>query len=241
MNDLDTFLHSQTPTALRPLLGLTVLLVEDSLTACEAIRLMCLRSGARIRRADCLESAHRHLGIYRPSMLITDMCLPDGSGADLITDVIQMTPTIDVILGLSADPTQRAAAETAGAHGFIEKPIQSIAEFQTALLQYLPQSRQPKGPRKLNDTPVAADTLALQEDLAHALNLLEDGDNTPATHSYLATFLSGVAQTASDADLEAVARAYALARDQGEAGPKSAQKAKLSAVLIDRLAQKTAI
>ena len=37
------------PTALRPMLGLTVLVIEDSRYACDAMRLLCLRSGARIR------------------------------------------------------------------------------------------------------------------------------------------------------------------------------------------------
>ena len=43
-NALPQYLRSD-----RPLFGLTVLVVEDSKFACEGIRLLCLRSGARIR------------------------------------------------------------------------------------------------------------------------------------------------------------------------------------------------
>ena len=57
----------------RPLTGLTVLVIEDSRFASEAVRLLCLKSGARIRRADCLRSAARHLRTYRPAVVIVDL------------------------------------------------------------------------------------------------------------------------------------------------------------------------
>ncbi|WP_273508590.1 response regulator, partial [Planktotalea frisia] len=87
MNELEYTSLTPAPTATRPLLGLTILVVEDSRFACDAMRLLCLRSGARIRRADCLRSARRHLQVYRPSVAIIDLGLPDGSGAELIKEL----------------------------------------------------------------------------------------------------------------------------------------------------------
>jgi hypothetical protein len=43
--ELDTLVMQPRPTRARPLLGLTVLVVEDSRYSSEALRQMCLRSG----------------------------------------------------------------------------------------------------------------------------------------------------------------------------------------------------
>ena len=70
---LDDFIMQQPPTADRPLLGSIILVVEDSRHACEIMRLICQRSGARIRRAESLASAERHLRSYRPRIAVIDL------------------------------------------------------------------------------------------------------------------------------------------------------------------------
>ena len=147
MDDLSDLPPIRMPTSNRPLLGMTVLVVEDSRFTCEALRLMCLRSGARIRRADCLRSARRHLRVYRPSIAIVDLGLPDGSGADLISDLDKANPRVGVILATSGDDSLEETALAAGADGFLPKPLSSVGEFQQIILDRLPAERRPSGPR----------------------------------------------------------------------------------------------
>ena len=88
---------------LRCLDGITIMLVDDSRSVSEAIRIMAVRSGARIRRADSLQSATRHLMIYRPDVVIVDLALPDGSGVELarkLTEKADPRPAVLLILSL---------------------------------------------------------------------------------------------------------------------------------------------
>jgi len=211
-----------------------VLVVEDSRFACEAMRLLCLRSGARIRRADSLKAAHRHLRVYRPTALIIDIGLPDGSGLDLITALHQGANRPDIVLATSGDPLAEEAAIAAGADGFLPKPVTSLAVFQDALLQQLPSERQPAGPRPVPVEEVAPDTIAYHDDLAHVADVLaEDG---PATAlDYVAQFLSGVARSAHDTPLEQAALALAAKRASGDnAVPEAAVLSNMVAERLDR-------
>ena len=215
MDTLEDLMMTRPPTAQRPLLGLTVLAVEDSRYACEAMRLLCQRSGARIRRADSLHHARRHLRTYRPNALIVDLGLPDGSGVELIGEVGTVSVRPDVVLGTSGDPGAADRALAAGADGFLAKPIDSLAQFQSTILSFLPRDRQPNGPRSLTAETVDPDPIALRDDLGHAAALLETG--AEAEVDYVVQFLGGVARSAGDDNLDAAIGALALARSSGRA------------------------
>lgn len=211
--DADRMDFQPRPTGARPLLGLTVLVVEDSRYSSEAVRLMCLRSGARIRRADCLASARRHLNVYRPSVAIVDLGLPDGSGLDLIAKMTVARPRVPIVLGTSGAEREEAARDCAdaGADAFLPKPVASLAAFQSAILEHLPEALRPQGPREAALAEVSPDPVALREDLAHAMELLSL--ETPPV-VYLRRFLLGLARAASDGLLER----SALAMGPGFAG-----------------------
>lgn len=232
MDGLDTFMAARQPTARRPLLGLTVLLVEDSRFACEAVRMLCLRSGARIRRADTLFSARKHLSVYRPSVVLVDVGLPDGSGLALIETLAAGTPSIDVILGTSGDLDVEDDVIAAGANGFLAKPIASLAAFQSAILTHLPKDRQPPGPRLVTDEVVTPDLVAFHDDLTHVAEVLRNTDDNK-TVDYVTQFLSGVALSAHDEKLgRAVAR---LAKLRHAGGSLSQGIAALSQEVETRL------
>lgn len=185
-----------------PLGGRTLLLVEDSRFASDALRLLCLRSGGRLRRAETLAAARAHLRLYRPDAVLIDLGLPDGRGEVLIRDLarISMRP---VLLGLSGDPDARPAALAAGADGFLEKPLPGLRAFQAVILLHLGGTSPPATPGAALPLP---DPLALQDDLAHAAALLARSPQGTALH-YVAGFLLSLARASDDATLaEAAAR-----------------------------------
>ena len=211
-DDLNEFLTPRGPLPGRPLMGLTVLVVEDSRFACEAMRLLCLRSGARIRRADCLRSARRHLQSYRPTIVIVDLGLPDGSGTDLIAEMARMSPKVPVVLAISGDSGLADTAMAAGADGFLAKPIESLAKFQATVLASLPScGARPVGVGAIGDI-VEPDPIALRDDLTHVARLLDAMPN-PEALDYIANFLAGIATSTRDRPLADAARN--LARDHG--------------------------
>lgn len=196
----------RTVSATLPLSGLTLLTVEDSRFASEAMRLLAQRSGARLRRAETMALARRHLALYRPDVVIVDLGLPDGSGVDLIAEIAGSPPEAQgagfggVLLATSGDPANCDSALAAGAMDFIPKPIETLAGFQAMILRHLP----PAGQRpKASAERVRPDPQALRDDLAHAADLL--GRASPESRAYVLAFLRGLARVSHDPELELAA------------------------------------
>lgn len=101
----------------------TLLLVEDSRLAAEAVRLTCRRLGIRLRRAETLASAALHLRVYRPDVALVDLGLPDGSGLSLIAALARHAQHTGRVVAISGDPAMASASLEAGADAFIEKPL----------------------------------------------------------------------------------------------------------------------
>lgn len=204
------------PRGRLPLQGLTVLIVDDSRFTCDALRMILQRAGARLKRAESLEIARLHMGLHRPDLAIVDLGLPDGRGEDLIAELAaQGFP----VLGMSGDPDGRALALDAGAAGFVDKPIGSVAGFVRLIRQLVTGAgAEEKGE---DPPPPPGDPVALRDDLARAAALLS-GPGDPA---FARAFLQGLARASGDAELEAAVRQSGTAFD----------RAKLARLVEDRL------
>jgi CheY-like chemotaxis protein len=182
-----------------PLYGVMILVVEDSRFASEALRLMCQRNGARMRRAESLRAARRHLDVYRPDVVIVDLGLPDGDGCELIRELCAPPGLGPAVLATSGDPALRAPALAAGAAGFLEKPLEDLAVFRNAIQRLFPGAPLPL-PASLPDPGPPPDPIALTDDLAHLADRLSHDPGQEERH-YLAGFLRGLARSAHDAAL----------------------------------------
>lgn len=182
----------------------TLLLVEDSRYAAEAVRFVCRRAGIRLRRAETLASAHLHLSVYRPDVALIDIGLPDGSGLDLIHAISSRIPRPGRIIAVSGDDAFETPAFDAGADGFLLKPV-TIAqhlEFLTAPVGqancYTPSSNpESSSPGTRN---AGGDPLALRDDLRMICDLL-NGPDDPERTRYAGQFLSSIGRSMGDAHL----------------------------------------
>ncbi len=226
------------PTPSRPLAGMTILMVEDSRYASEAVRLMSLRSGARLRRADCLAAADRHLRVYRPTVMIVDLGLPDGSGLELIDDLSRSDPRIPAILATSGDAEALERARLIGADGVLPKPLESLGTFQTAVLSALPDEMRPTGPRAVPSETVAPDDMALMDDYARVAEIIA-GPESDRGMDYVAQFLGGLGHAVQDAVLSDAAERLRCHHEGGQ--PVLGDMAQIAGLLQDRMARRTAV
>jgi CheY-like chemotaxis protein len=206
------------------LFGVTIMLVEDSRSASEAIRLYSAESGARLRRAESMTAALRHLAIYRPHVLIVDLGLPDGDGMELIRQLTTSQPPFQRVIATSGhEPSSWvSAARSAGAAACLEKPVAGLAAFQDCVLSLLPDraDEQPSG-AELGPEAATALLNAYEADLrrAHAMLVEAEANGDLETIAYCAQFLGSVSGTYGDGAVALAARGLAAGPGLGPVDP----------------------
>jgi CheY-like chemotaxis protein len=183
--------------------GGTLLLVEDSRVSADCVRLLFRAAGGRLRRAECLRSARRHISLYTPDAAIIDLGLPDGSGLDLIAEMARRRPRTGLIIATSGDPDLEEEAMDAGADRFLAKPFGNGAIFNQMLTPVF------HGLRGAVVTATSPSEPALRDDLYLALDLL---NGLPGRRGYALQFIRQVARVAGD---DALLHAVHAAQDHG--------------------------
>jgi two-component system KDP operon response regulator KdpE len=121
-----------------------ILLVEDEELNRALVRAILDRArepalrGAEVVEAATLADARAALDGYRPHVVLLDMNLPDGNGADLAAELSQRpADERPVVIALTASvlPQHRAAALEAGCAAFVSKPYVA-ADLIGALTTY---------------------------------------------------------------------------------------------------------
>lgn len=103
----------------------TVLIIDDALFMRKILRGILEDAGYQVvaEAASGIE-AMRRLHDNSPDIIILDIILPDANGLDLLTSILSINPTLQVVIcsSISQEPVIRKALDL-GAKAFIQKPF----------------------------------------------------------------------------------------------------------------------
>lgn len=115
--------------ALRDLVGIHVLVVEDTEDSRELLRVALEYCGALVTTAASAEQATRLLSTVRPHILVTDISMPDD-GLRLVREVKAIAETRNIhvpAVAITAHPFRREELLAEGFVELVEKPLDPIA------------------------------------------------------------------------------------------------------------------
>ncbi len=100
-----------------------VLLVDDEPNILKSLSGALSRDGYEVLTADTLESARAHMGTAFDVALL-DVLLPDGSGMDLLSELVALQPhCVSIMISGHAQLSDAVLATRRGAFDFLEKPL----------------------------------------------------------------------------------------------------------------------
>ncbi len=118
---------------------LRILLVDDNLSTCTALRAWLSNLGHEVETANCMSSALARAENYPFEVLISDLGLPDGDGRELVGKLRQKLDFHAVAITGKRDRDDKELSRIAGFQQFLEKPvdIDALREILGAAAQQL--------------------------------------------------------------------------------------------------------
>jgi two-component system, response regulator YesN len=111
-----------------------LLLVDPEASACETSRQL-LQRACQLIWAVTAQQARSALTEADLDIAILEMCLPDGSGLELLAEIVHRRPALPVIIATRAtSQSLRRAAIRLGAKEYFEKPVDGITLANSVLV-----------------------------------------------------------------------------------------------------------
>lgn len=101
----------------------TILIVEDEKEIRRFVRHALEAEGFRVYEAETLQRGLIEAGTRKPDLVILDLGLPDGDGADFIRAVRGWSGLPIIVLSARVDEQDKVAALNAGADDYLTKPF----------------------------------------------------------------------------------------------------------------------
>jgi two-component system KDP operon response regulator KdpE len=98
-------------------------IIEDEPQIRRFVRAALEAEGWQVHEADGLQRGLVEAGTRKPDLLVLDLGLPDGDGADLIRDVRGWSAVPIIVLSARSDESDKIAALDAGADDYLTKPF----------------------------------------------------------------------------------------------------------------------
>ncbi len=173
----DLYVMMETGRRIETTVKLNVLLVDDNLALAKAVGKYLSSKGCDLTTAASVAEAKRALEHRATDLLLVDYCLPDGTGADIVSWALprQLAQHAYCITG-QAITENVVAAMRAGCRDVLEKP------FSLARLDPLIEACE-RDPDELDDwrSRFAGAILGHDPELVHALEMTRDVADSPST------------------------------------------------------------
>ncbi len=113
----------------------TILVVDDELLTLQMMRALLKVIGHETIEAISAQQAHERMQYCNPAAILLDIMLPDINGIDLCRDLRAhpLTAHIPILMVSAAAPPMYQQAETAGANGYLVKPM-TLKDIKAALV-----------------------------------------------------------------------------------------------------------
>jgi len=138
--------HSDQPTKALPASVIDVLIVDDETVIRDALGLALGQASRTVRTASSVEEALAILDAHQVRLVVTDICMPDVNGLDLIVTMATTRPGTPVLTisgggNLGAASQVFEVAQPLGSWRSLAKPF-SLQQFLTAVDELLGGKRQ---------------------------------------------------------------------------------------------------